>query len=102
MLGPEKLRESINPHSRIKLGPLFDWMIKLVIPVVILVILGFSIRSEMSDGGLYGSTVETGTMQNLHVLVLAGWLVFTILGSMALTAAGGFRRNGSSQGGSDA
>ena len=101
VLGPEKLRESINPHSKIKLGPLFDWMIKLVIPVVILVILGFSINAEVSEG-LYGGTVETGTMQNLHVFVLAAWLLFTILGSMALTAVGGFRRGAGRKGGADA
>ncbi len=101
VLGPEKLRESINPHAKIKVGPIFDWMIKVVIPAVILVILGFSIKNEMSGDGLYGGTTETGTMQNLHVLVLAGWLVFTILGAMALTAAGGFRRRSDAGGDSD-
>ena len=32
----EKLRESLNATSRIKIGPSFDWMIKVVIPVLIL------------------------------------------------------------------
>lgn len=92
VLGPEKLRASINPHSRMTLGPLFDWMIKLVIPVVLVVILGFSIADEFSGDGLYGANVETGPAASLHVFVLVAWIAFTVLGAMALTAAGGYRR----------
>lgn len=96
VLGPEKLRESINRSARVKLRPAFDWMVKFVIPTVILVILGFSLWDEFNGDGIYGSTMETGGIANLHIFVLVAWLLFTVLGAMALTAAGGYdQRRGS-------
>ncbi len=91
VLGAEKLRESLNATSRIRIGPAFDWMIKVVIPVMILVILGFSISAEFREG-LYGSKMETGDWTNLHILAIAVWLLFTIGGAFLLTGAGIYQR----------
>ena len=66
-------------------------MIKVVIPVVILVILGLSIRTELGDG-LYGHDMETGHLTNLNILVLALWIIFTAGGAFVLTGAGVYQR----------
>jgi NSS family neurotransmitter:Na+ symporter len=91
VLGPDKLRESINRYSRFKLGRSFDVLIKFVIPAVILFILGFSLRTEYT-GGLYGKGMETGSLKNLHVFAIAVWVLFTMGGSLVLTGAGAYHR----------
>jgi NSS family neurotransmitter:Na+ symporter len=91
VLGAHKLRASLNEHSRIRIGPIWDWMIKIVIPLVILLVLGNSLRQEFRNG-LYGSALETGRLVNLHVLVLALYLAFTIGGAFVLTGAGVYHR----------
>ncbi|MFH1278233.1 MAG: sodium-dependent transporter [Candidatus Eisenbacteria bacterium] len=91
VLGADKLRAHMNATSRLRIGPVWDWMIKVVIPVVILVILGFSIRAEFARG-LYGNAMVTGSLTNLHVLVLALWILFTAGGALLLTGAGIYQR----------
>lgn len=91
VLGAEKLRKSMNATSRIHVGPLWDWLIKLVIPGVILVILVLSVGRELKDG-LYGSAMQTGHLTNLSVLVIALWIIFTVGGAFVLTGAGVYHR----------
>lgn len=92
LLGADKLRESINKTSRIKLNVSFDILIKFIIPLLILVILGFSIYSEVQTGGAYGWDFEFGEYTNLHMVALIVWIVFTVCGAMLLTAAGAVQR----------
>ncbi len=92
ILGADKLRESINTTSRIQLNRSFDVLIRFVIPAVILTILGFSVWSEVNSGGPYGWNFEFGAHPNLHIVVLAVWIIFTACGAMLLTAAGVYQR----------
>ena len=91
VLGADKLRAYLNERSRIHLPRAFEWMIRYVIPLVILFILGWSIRTEVT-GGLFGHDMETGPARNLHIAALAGWIFFTVGGALALTGAGVWRR----------
>ncbi len=92
IMGAAKLRESINSTSRIKLNVTFDILIKFIIPLLILVILGFSIYGEVKAGGAYGFDIEVGEYTNLHMMALIVWIVFTVCGAMLLTAAGVYQR----------
>lgn len=77
--GIDRLRAELNETSRIKLGPWFDWLIKLVIPVVLIVVLGANVLAERSDG-LYGTAAPQGPFDGLAWLpgfVLVFWLVTT-------------------------
>ncbi|NNE07260.1 MAG: sodium-dependent transporter [Gemmatimonadetes bacterium] len=91
VLGADKLRAWIDQNAFIKLHPFFDVMIKWVIPIVILFIVVVSIVQESTSGGIYGHNFVVGENRNLHIFVLAMWIIFTVFGAMILTGAGGFR-----------
>lgn len=91
VLGADKLRCFLNDNSQFYLPRAFNWMIRYVIPIVILLILGFSIYGEQT-GGLYGHDMETGGMPNLHILAIGIWILFTVGGSLLLTGAGVYQR----------
>ncbi len=92
VLGADKLRKSINKTSRYQLNISFDIMIKYVIPIVILVILGYAINTEASDGGVYGHDFVMGEQSNMHILVLVSWIIFTVGGALILTGIAAQKR----------
>lgn len=78
MLPVSKLREHLNAQSRLKLPAAFDWLIKLVIPVVLVIILGTSFWSKIT-GGLYdGGMVLTGALAHLPLLAFLAWLTLSL------------------------
>lgn len=81
-----KLREFINENANLKLSPIWDWLIKLVIPLLLAVILGYSLYGEIV-GGIYGHDMETGSIDGLHLLALGAWLAVTLGGAIILTLA---------------
>jgi len=98
-MGIHKLREQINSTSKVRLGEWFDWLIKLVIPAIIVFVLTYNIiNGEMGDNGLYGKkyvphyTTSEGSlldsvMKNSHWLALVVWLFGVIGVSLVLTMA---------------
>ncbi|RMH69642.1 MAG: hypothetical protein D6675_12125 [Gemmatimonadetes bacterium] len=88
VFGAENIREHLNANSPIQIHWTFNWLIKLVIPGIILFVLGFSIWGEYQNG-LYGHdfVVENLAVANiLHVLVFLGWLIIPIVGAAVLTS----------------
>ena len=79
-----KLRESINENARIKIPAFWDWIIKLILPVVLITILCYSIVSEFS-GGLYGHDMQTGPVSSLHIIAFLLWFIVTLAGALLLT-----------------
>ena len=71
MFDIEELRAFINRDARIKLGRWFNHLVRFVLPAVILLIIGLSIRSEIADG-LYGAEMQTGGLDWLHVIAFLG------------------------------
>ena len=80
----DKLRGFINQTARFKLGRWFNYLIRFVLPGVILLIIGMSVYGEIKDG-LYGSAMETGGRGWLTVFGFLGWLAFSVIGSFLLT-----------------
>ena len=82
----KRLRERINRTARFKITAIWDWVIKAVIPVVLLAILGYGLIGEFTQG-LYGHDMQTGTIKGLHVLSLVIWVLATCVGAAVLTLA---------------
>lgn len=82
VMGPDKIREHLNEHSRIKLGVWFDVLIKYVIPALLIFVLGYSLVGEFSNG-LYGMSYgenyapEWQGLRMVPVIVLLIWFGVT-------------------------
>jgi len=74
----------INKSSRIKLGARFKFLVRYVLPLVVLSILILSAADEITNG-LYGSAMETGSYSGLHLLAFAGWIAFSFGGAVLFT-----------------
>ncbi|RJO66409.1 MAG: hypothetical protein C4523_12435 [Myxococcales bacterium] len=79
-----RLREEINKIARFKLSPIWDWVIKLVMPIMLTLILGYAIAGEFTAGP-YGHDMNTGSIRKLHLLSLAVWLSMTFGGALLFT-----------------
>lgn len=84
VLGAGKLRETMNAHARIRLGPWFDALVRFVAPVVVFAVLAASVAQEIRTG-MYGSRMATG-WPPMAVVVLLVWVVFTTGGALLLSA----------------
>ena len=74
----------INESSRIKLGAKFRFLVRYILPLVVLSILVLSAVDEITDG-LYGSAMETGSYTGLHLFAFAGWIAFSFGGAVLFT-----------------
>lgn len=90
--GVHRIRKSINEHSKFNLPPAFDWLVKLVIPILIAFVLGFSIYNQVTDpGGLYGVkyrqnfTATWGWLRFLPQIAIWMWIGCTLIGAAVLT-----------------
>ncbi len=93
--GAHKIRHTINEHSKYTLPRAFDWMIKLVIPLLIAGVLGFSIYLQATSlEGMYGAsytanyTAGWGWLKHLPYLAFLLWIGAATGGAAVLT----FRR----------
>ncbi len=93
IMGAHRIRAHLNGHSAVRLGGWFDALIKYVIPLLLLFILGYSIKSEFQDG-LYG-TEFSGNYSNTYrfmryfpSIILALWFLSSTFVSLKLTRAG--------------
>jgi len=90
--GVGRIRRTINEHSKYHLPGAYDWMIKLVIPALILFVLGFSIYLQVTNpSGLYGSdfaehyTVDWPWVQALPQIGFWLWMLTATGGAALLT-----------------
>lgn len=93
VLPARKLREAVNEHSRMKLGPWFDGLIRYGLPLVLVAILVFAVRTDVLGGGLYGHDFQTGGAGWLPAFVFVFWLVSTCV--VAVLLSGRKTRGGS-------
>ena len=73
MLPVSRLREAVNWHSRLPLPAVFDWLIKLVIPIVIVSLLASSVWTKLHDG-LYGYQLTLDWGAQLPLLAFLAWI----------------------------
>jgi NSS family neurotransmitter:Na+ symporter len=82
-----KLREHANERSDWKIGIWWDWMIRLVIPAIILFLIGWSIWGDFREPGGYSLFSEKGEilwhnwigLLIILLLPLLGWLAARFL-----------------------
>jgi NSS family neurotransmitter:Na+ symporter len=94
VLGADKIRAAVNVHTKFKLGPWFDWLIKLVIPAILSFVIFFTLVDDFTsaggkfaeEGGLYGSGYTMPGYEWLPVFIPIAWLTFTIVVAAVLTS----------------
>lgn len=80
----QSLRAELNANSRIQIGPWFDWVIKLVLPVILGTILVSSLLTDLGVVGeasfpsMYGDGMELGVWTHLPLLVPIAWATLTL------------------------
>ena len=84
VFGASKLRRIINRDSALTLGRAWDVVIKVVIPVILVITIGWGIIGEITDG-LYGHDFTVEGNSTLHWVGLVMWLLFTVGFGLALT-----------------
>ncbi|HEX2254052.1 MAG TPA: hypothetical protein VHQ65_12350 [Thermoanaerobaculia bacterium] len=82
LLPISRLREFLNTTSRVKIPAAFDWLVKVVIPALLLVVLGSSVWQEVASGAIYGWSEDLALRQVLPVVCFLVWL----FGSLAVAA----------------
>jgi len=84
VLGPKKLREHVNLTSDFKIGVWWDWIIRIVVPVVLIIGLGWAmyitINEDKPYGGYQSSAVFVGGWGLLIILPVVA-LILTVLKS---------------------
>jgi len=96
-LGADKVRLHLNENSSIKLGAWFDVLIKFVIPLALLVVLGYSVWGEIKDG-LFGTSFaenfseEYGFLRYAPRFALAYWLIICSIAAFLLARRGSFAK----------
>jgi NSS family neurotransmitter:Na+ symporter len=91
IFGIRRLESHIHANSRFRLGPVFPWLIKVVIPGLIAVLLFFSVRNEIRDGLYGGNLIPEGSAAWLHALPLFAllfWLVASVVAAAVFTYTG--------------
>ena len=86
VFGADKLRRAANEHSKFHLGPWFNWLIKLVIPILLGYVLFETLRQDLTqEGGLYGSLYELTAYEWLPTVIPLVWFIGSILLAAYLT-----------------
>ncbi len=97
VLGADRIREHLNGNSSVRLGTWFNALIKFVIPILLVFILGYSVRNEIT-GGLYGTGFSSnygagyGFMRFFPFMILGFWFISSTVVSIILTRAGGYAK----------
>jgi neurotransmitter:Na+ symporter, NSS family len=84
VFGAERLREAANRHSKFRLGPWFDVLVKFVIPFVLAFVLLWNLWEDLS-GGLYGAEWPLGPVAWFPFGVPLIWFLGTIAIASFLT-----------------
>ena len=82
IFGADKLRAALNQHAKVKLGRWFEFLIKYVIPLVLLLVIVFSLIAEWP---LYGSAYDMPGYGWLASFIPAFWIIFTLIFAYLLT-----------------
>lgn len=69
----DRLRAFVNQSAWFPLGKWYNWLIRFVIPAIIILILGAAVSDEIQQK-LYGSTMVTGQFGGLYLTVFGFWL----------------------------
>ncbi|MFH1754613.1 MAG: sodium-dependent transporter [Candidatus Latescibacterota bacterium] len=93
VMGADKIRAHLNKRSNIKLGKWFEITIKYVIPLALILVLGYSVKNEFRDG-LYGTAYSEHYsssyrfMRFFPAVMLALWFFACTIVSLRLTRKG--------------
>lgn len=79
----DEIRNFVNAHSRYRLGKWFNYLVKFILPLVLLSILILSIIED-SKTGLYGTKMVTGKYP-LGVIVFIIWLASVFIGGFLIS-----------------
>ena len=82
LFGAENLRTAINQYAKVKLGKWFVFLIKYVIPLLLLIVISSSLASE---NGWYGDTYDMPGFSWLPIFIPIFWLVSTLIFAYVLT-----------------
>ena len=85
-----KLRAFINKTSWFNLGEWFNYLIRYIIPLIIIFILTMGIVNEI-DQKLYGSQMTVGDYTFLYILVFGVWLFISIILPLIVVNVKGFK-----------
>lgn len=85
VVGADKLRKALNTHSKVKLGTWFTFLMKYLIPIVLLIVIISSLANEWP---LYGSDFELGSFTWLPVAIPIIWILTTLIVAYFLTVKG--------------
>lgn len=80
----EKLRKAINNTTKLPLPSVFDYLVKIFIPLILAYILGYSIFERLKTG-IYGHELHLEFGRWLPFGALAIWLAGTIIAGLILT-----------------
>jgi len=80
----DKILTFINESSRVRLGARFKFLVRYILPLVILGILVLSAADEITNG-LYGNAMVTGGYTWLYITAFAGWIAFSFGGAVLFT-----------------
>ncbi|MCB0566797.1 MAG: sodium-dependent transporter [Lewinellaceae bacterium] len=82
VMGADNLRQLLNRHSRLRLGPWFTFMIRYFIPGLLAVVIASSLYNEAP---LYGSSYDMPGYKWLTVFIPLFWLVSSTVFALYLT-----------------
>lgn len=82
-LGADRLRQSLNDHTSLRLGKWFETLIRFIIPGLLIVVIISSLVEEYQPNGpggglLYGSNYEMPGFEWLPVFIPLFWLAVSI------------------------
>lgn len=98
VLGADKIRKHLNGNSKIKLGVWFDVLIKYVIPVLLLLVLAYSVWGEVKNG-VFGTDYadnyneQFSFMRYSPPVVLAFWFISCTAFAFILARKGNFAKS---------
>jgi NSS family neurotransmitter:Na+ symporter len=94
VMGAGRIRKQLNANSKRHIGPWFDVLVKYVIPILLLFILGWSVKEEINE--LYGSAFSESYgasfqfMRHLPIVAVLVWLVGSGVFAAILTKKGSY------------
>lgn len=95
VMGADKIRHALNENSKMKIGPWFDYLIKWVIPLMLVFLLGWDIVNEVRNG-VYGMSFNDnyaegfGFMKFAPVISIVVWLGGSAIAAAIFTMKGSY------------